>query len=576
MSKWFAAGALFGSVFFFICISRPALAQFACTTTAADITCTNSGTAGGETNTASGAGQNAATVNSGTINGNIETGTTSSGNAATSNAGTVAGYIDTWASNGGNATTANSGAVAGYVATQTFSGGSANTSNSGTANSGIFTMTWAGGNAITVNTGAVNGVVQTSTWNGGNATTINSGRVSNPGQTAIQLDGESTTLTILPGSVIVGGIQLGGTSDTVNIRERNLDLSFSNQANATVTATVPYVVSGNRIASADPTSFGITDRALMDFTYMLSGFLSGVPAGEPGGFKDGNAANFTGANGITAWAKGFYGQRVQPAEGIALRSVSALSGGAMGFDSSARPDLRIGAFAGGGAIGSAIALNAGSAKSDIGFGGLYGRYDAGAVFLDAALTAGLLSNSTVRANINNNLALNGLETAKASFGGWFAEPEVALGYRYALPAGWTLATALKLRYLSAGLEGYTETGTAANLTVAGRVLQDLEERAELSLARTFRTGGATDLRIGAHSGVLGLERIGGTDVSGTLLGQSLGFAAPGKDCVGGVYGGLDVDFRIRESLSVFASGEYTETNDPATLIAARGGVRWQF
>ena len=58
MSKRFAAGALFGGVFLFICISLPALAQFACTTTATDITCTNTGTAPGDwTNTVSGAGQ---------------------------------------------------------------------------------------------------------------------------------------------------------------------------------------------------------------------------------------------------------------------------------------------------------------------------------------------------------------------------------------------------------------------------------------------------------------------------------------------------------------------------------------
>ena len=82
MSKRFAAGALFGGVFLFVCISLPALAQFTCTTAPADITCTNIGTAPGNwTNTASGAGQNATTLNSGTANGFIETGTNTGGNA---------------------------------------------------------------------------------------------------------------------------------------------------------------------------------------------------------------------------------------------------------------------------------------------------------------------------------------------------------------------------------------------------------------------------------------------------------------------------------------------------------------
>lgn len=575
MSKRFAAGAVFGGVFFSICVSLPALAQFACSTTPADISCTNSGTAGDETNSTSGAGQNATTVNSGTVNGFINAGTNNGGNAATSNSGTVAGYIDTWASNGSNATTVNSGAVNGYIATQTYGGGSATTFNSGTGNSGIYTMTWGGGDAITVNSGAVKGVIQTSAWSSGNATTINSGTVRNPGQTAIQLDGGNTTLTILPGSFIVGGIQLGGHSDSVNIRERNVDLTFSNLANATVTGTVPYVVSGNRIASADPTSFGFTDRALMDFTHALSGFLSGAPAGEPGGFKDGNAASFTGANGIAAWAKGFYGQRVQPAGGIALRSVTNLSGGAMGFDATVGPGLRVGALAGGGEIESSIASNGGSAKSDIGFGGLYGRYDAGAAFLDTALIGGGLFNRTAR-NVNNNLAQNGLETAKACFGGWFAEPEAALGYRYALVDRWTLTPALKARYLNAGLDGYSETGSAANLTVAGRMLQDLEERAELSLAGPLRVDSEKDLRVSLHGGVLGLERVGDKTVDANLLGKSLGFAAPGRNAVAGAYGGTDLDFHVGDKLSLFVSGEYTATNDSASLVTGKGGLRWQF
>ena len=582
LSKRFAAGALFGGVFLFVCISLPALAQFTCTTTPADITCTNSGTAGAETNTASGAGQNATTINSGAVNGTILTQTNNGGNATTSNSGTVSGDMETLTGNGGNAIAVNSGAVNGLIATFTWNGGNATTFNYGTVNKGIFTQTFGGGNAIAVNSGVVSNsgvgsiAFQTSAWSGGNATTINSGTVSNPGQTAIQLDGNNTTLTILPGSFIVGGIKLGGASNTVNIRERNVDLTFDSLAHANVTGTVPYVVSGNRIVSVDPTSFGFTDRALMDFTHALSGFLSSAPAGEPSGFKDGNAASFTGANGVTAWAKGFYGQRVQPAEGIALRGVTGLSGGAMGFDGSALLDLRIGAFAGGGAISSSIASNAGSAKSDIGFGGLYGRYNAGAAFLDAALTVGGLSNSTVRANINNNMAANGPETAKASFGGWFAEPEAALGYRYVLQDGWSLTPALKLRYLRAGIDGYTETGSAANLTVGARVPQDLEERAELTLARTLKFDSGTDLHVSAHGGVLGLERVGGTAVSGTLLGQGLGFAAPGKDSVAGGYGGLDLDLRIGEQLSLFGAGEYTATNDQGSLVTAKGGLRWRF
>ena len=368
------------------------------------------------------------------------------------------------------------------------------------------------------------------------------------------------------------------------MRERNIDLTFAglnpsdfntvDLANATVTGTVPYVVSGNHLVSIDPTSFGLTDRALMDFTGALSGFLASAPAGGAGGFKDG-ASSFTNAHGITAWGTAFGGRREQGAQGIAFSTATSFMGGAMGFDAPVRPNLRAGVLAGGGEIDHSIAFDGESAKTTAGFGGLYSRYDAGAGFLDAALIGGGLANSTSR-TMNNNLATNGIETAKASFGGWFVEPEAALGFRYGTVGGWTATPALKARYLAAGLDGYTETGSATNLAFAARTLQNLEERAELTLARTLKVDAGTDLRVSVHGGVLGLERVGGTDVNATLLGQGLNFAEPGKAAVAGAYGGADLDFRIGDRLSLFVSGEYTATNDASSLVTAKGGLRWQF
>lgn len=211
----------------------------------------------------------------------------------------------------------------------------------------------------------------------------------------------------------------------------------------------------------------------------------------------------------------------------------------------------------------------------MGFGGLYGRYDAGAAFLNAALTGGVLSNSTIR-NVNSNLAQNGIETAMGSFGGWFIEPEVSLGYGLALPGRFTLTPALKARYLGAELSGYTETGSDTGIAIASRMLQDLEERAELSLARTMTLGSQSELRLSVHGGVLEAERVGGAAVNVGLLGQSMTFMAPGKDFVSGAYGGADMHFRVGDGLSLFLSGEYTATNDPSSLVTAKGGLRWQF
>jgi hypothetical protein len=75
VTKTIALWAFFGAAVL-ITLAAPANAQFVCTTTSSDSTCTNSGTAGPETNTAAGARQNATTTNSGTVNGNMFSETT--------------------------------------------------------------------------------------------------------------------------------------------------------------------------------------------------------------------------------------------------------------------------------------------------------------------------------------------------------------------------------------------------------------------------------------------------------------------------------------------------------------------
>ncbi len=376
---------------------------------------------------------------------------------------------------------------------------------------------------------------------------------------------------------------LDGAGDVIRIHATNQDLTFAaanmvsapvSLANAAISGTVPYVVSGNRIASVDPTSFGLQDRVLMDFTRSLSGLIASAPVAAAGGLKDPDAVSVTAANGLNSWAKGFYGLRVQQGDALSARSVSDFSGGAFGVDGAAAPGWRAGLLAGGGAIQTSI-HDAGDAKSDIGFGGLYGRYDQGLVFADASVIGGGLSNSSTRP-IDNNLLASGIETASATFGGWFLTSEAGAGRRFALDPAWTLTPALRLRVLAAGFEDYSETGSASNLSVEARTFADVEERAELTLAKTETLDRGGVLLASVHAGVLGLERAGGSDVYATLLGKALTFAAPGRDAVAGVYAGAAFDLRLTNGLSAFASGEFTATQDPATLVAVKAGLRWRF
>jgi hypothetical protein len=216
--------ALFLVSFSALVASSPASAQFACTTTATDSTCTNTGNATTfEDNIASGTNQNATTTNSGTAvgfaavttgggnatgtNSGINTGqilavTEGGGNATATNTGTNTANntvgIEAATENGGNATATNPGNNAGNITAVTLNGGNATATNSGTNTGNVLAIATGveGGNATASNSGSItdNGTLQARVLFGGNATARNTGFVSG-GIAAVTEGGGNATAT---------------------------------------------------------------------------------------------------------------------------------------------------------------------------------------------------------------------------------------------------------------------------------------------------------------------------------------------------------------------------------------------
>jgi len=555
--------------------------------------------------------------------------------SANNNNGNTGGIADTVLI-GGAGSVANSGSIiasanvnntgTGGIADAVVIGGAGSVVNSGTISasanvtgpgggSGLAEAVFITGNGTVVNSGTL---IATAGGPSGLAEAVfisGSGSITNSGALIASANGiaeaiffgaGNSTLTLLPGSFIIGSINFAGTNNTVSMNVGNQNLTFNTLAGVTVTGTVPFVAVGNRIASVDTTSFAVADKTLMAFTEAVWGLLGsrgnaaavgaesgplGFAADAPSYVEDAfsqvmgyakapsdallfKSPTVTTADGTTVWAKGFYGQRTQQADGPNLRNVTQFYGGAIGLDRLVSPDLRLGGFAGGGSTSTAIDLNFGTARSDIGFGGVYGRKDIGTIFVDFGLLAGATSNRTTR-NINNNLLATGLETATASFGGWFISPEVAAGKRYVLDSMWSLTPAVRFRYLASGFDSYTETGSTSNLSVASRTLQNIEERGDLTLTRTETFANADRLSTSIYAGLLGQQRVGDAGVNTILLGQALAFATPGKSSIGGAYAGGGVEWRTR-NVTIFGSAEYTAMTDSSNTVTGRAGIRVGF
>jgi outer membrane autotransporter protein len=430
------------------------------------------------------------------------------------------------------------------------------------------------------------------------------------------------TLTSFAGSRIVGPITLVGTTQALNFVGGNFLYTLNSLAGVAInTNGGPFEVNGNSVAVLDPTALALEDRSVMNFTGGVSSMLkdrfNGMPvAGGAGGgamgfapdaagrmdaahgafsgvpsvsmayssteAKKSNAnAMYTKAPALAApvydtvvWASGFGGGRQQWENGPVQRARDVAFGGAIGIDRQFTPDLRLGAFVGGGNSKLGVAYNLQNVDSDYVFGGGYGRWDKRNYYVDFALFGGGLSSSSTRQISNNNVA-SGLETATASYHGWFISPDVTYGYRVFM-GDYVLTPKARVRYVGGSLDGYTEVGSAQGLTMGKRNLSDIEERlgVEFSSIRPVTIGGT--LKSSVEVSGIGLQRLGDNTINAVLLAQNIAFTTPGKsEAFGGVVN-VGFEWRPKSNVGVYASVEATAMNDKSFSATGKGGVRVGF
>lgn len=585
-------------------------------------------------------------INIGDIIGGAEEGVQANTIGTLTNSGTITGDEDGVRATLTIGTLTNSGTIAGDF------GVFANTINSFT-NSGTINGNTAGvrGGTITalINSGTISsringvqatdltslinsGTISSSTDDGVDATRlvslVNSGIISGVARAIHSADlsvgaASDTTLTLNAGSVLIGAVELGGGTNTVNIGAGlSLNSTFEDPDAGSVApvlgATGGHLTAildqaagagtNRQIVAVDPSAFASFDDAL---AALVSGIGQTVQSRQAAlrsdpalGFSSSFASRFAAAeeaslsafsdldledtphlNPSRFWVEGFGAYRQGQSDKVGGDFDSLTGGLVAGVDVPVDALTNVGVMAGFAASTSENEIDTQQTDTMSYYAGVYASTQALGLAWDASLTAGYSDYSQERVTANN-LVATGLETASADFGGWFINPQVTItredsnplaGIGFgALMGTQTLEQSLTLSYAGLFLDGYTETGTTNPLTLDDRSIHIASARAALALPfeAIHADGALTTLRL--IGGVEARTPFGDNGVSGTLLAQTVSTTLDDGDAVLGGFLGLSGEYQTTTGLTVYANAEALLETNSAYQISAAAGLRIAF
>ncbi len=424
---------------------------------------------------------------------------------------------------------------------------------------GIFAET----NTVLYNHGSINttGDNATGIFAGNTNTVDNYGSVVSEQSDSFHFKGSGNTLNLNAPSFIGGRIDLG-TNTALSISSGpshsilwDLSTGTMEGGGPTLLGDVPifYNAGTQQAATFDPTAIAAGSDMLADISGNVSLLiLSRLESCR--GCDDG------------WWMSGFGSTANYEGKAAALDYDFSHGGFALGYDRSVSSDLSLGILAGHG--WSWFDANSRFAESwdntsNGWFAALYGRKTLGNVFITMALSGGMLNHSDNRF-VNDNLAPLGVSSAKASYDSWWLSPEAAIGIELGgSPVnGWTWTPAVRIRYATQWIEGYTETGpSAANAVLDSRNVDMLEGR--LELAATKQLGDIA--RLTGRIGWLNRTSPGDESVSIIMIGETTTVPFSSDDHNIG-YLGAEMHFDLSKAVSLDVIGEAAVIGPDMSLL----------
>ncbi len=389
-------------------------------------------------------------------------------------------------------------------------------------------------------------------------TVNNSGKiVSTAGAAILSTVGDSTFNFQAP-SYFGGALSFQG-SDIVNITtgrsHSNLWKIDGNPAGVGIMGPVPWAwdAATKQFATLDPTALSAAPSLLANKVNGLSDLTRYNTASQ-------------------WWLQGYGNFSSQNADSIYNDFYNIEGGLAAGATASLNKNLDLGAMIGFSA--SSLVVNSKwvtsqTINSEGVNGAIYGTARMDDLFLDFALYAGGQSNSSDRF-VNDNLEALGQDHALATFNSWFLAPEIRLGVNVQTDGEWTITPSASARLSSQWVDGYSETGSNANATIAAHLVQVLEGDIELAAMRKIDNGEIT-----LKGGLTYQQNLGTGTQDIVLLGQTLAIPVNVAGILGG-YVGVEGTYDINDNSTLNISAKAYYASNSSYGISGTMGIKSEF
>ena len=378
-----------------------------------------------------------------------------------------------------------------------------------------------------------------------NGTLTNSGSIITSGNStaAINGSGNNDVVTINSGSRIVGSIDLGAGTDTVNINGHipYQTLSFTNVETINTSATYA-IKNASTVTVIEPTRFVAETNAVGNFNSSIQQVL------QQNMLNPIAAENTKTERYSHIWVNAFASENTHKKTTDLLGYTDKMQGVVAGFEN--RQDEDKTGYIIGYAKSETNVLTSSLYKDqsiqDSIFAGIYDKRAISKQWdFSMALMLGIQNHSTDR-KIEDNL--NGFETAKAKYSSTHIAPAISLNGRYQPAASWMLRPSLKAEAIFTAFDAYTETGTtASNLEVAKRSASTIAFRADLEAVYLFNNNKSeVSLSLGYDTRLTKSDAIGIRFGSGNLQ-----FNLPGEDTTNGTYIGGRLNHYLAKDVELF-------------------------